>query len=226
MAISFGNQTPIITDLTSTTSDSFFHDNGAADDRVTTVVLNTIELNINATVTYNGVSMVEQAKIDRGISGNRYIWLFSKYGTSTGSNSVGLSFSPTTRWRGGAMTVNGASQTDTLDQVVANNNYSNSTSIQAATAPSVPGCGIVGTAIAASASSMTAGANTTIVDSAATIMVTYRSTDFPIASAGSLPMNINFTTSTSAIIGAVIAPAGGGGVTANNSARRQHLMMM
>ena len=165
MAIAIDTTTNLVADGTAGATSTITHDGGTGSDRVTALFLYTIELDVAATATYNGVSMVEQAKIARAPGANRFIWLFSKFGTSTGSNSLVASFSPNARSTMGAITLTGAAQTDTIDDAQSINQASGTTMVTTGLSPTVAGCVILATSATASDSDgVTADSNTTQIN--------------------------------------------------------------
>jgi len=215
MAIAQDTLTGIFRDLSADSSETLAHDGGSGSDRVTITFIYTVDSNITTTMTYNGVSMVQQAQVERGTGANRFMTLFSKFGTSTGTNNIVASFSPNSRSSLGAVTISGANQTDTIDGA-ATAHQASGTSITANTSPTVDGCVVYGIVETSSDNSHTAGTNTTIIDKIADLSM-IRSTDIPIASSGSLPLNINYSAGAAGMAAIVIAPVAAGPSTSIKS---------
>lgn len=223
MAIAIDTTTALVRDTSADSGDTFAHDGGSGSDRLTTLFLYTTDLSIAVTATYNGVSMVEQAKVLRNTAA-RESWLFTKYGTSTGTNNIVLTYSPNSRSTFGAITVSGADQTDTIDG--SDTLAGNGASATVDPSPSVAGCVVLGIATFGSDNNgITADSNTVLVNYS-DIANMIRSTDVPIVASGSYPIGGTFTSGDYGLAAISIAPASGGGATTNNSARRMHLMMM
>jgi len=224
MAIALGTPTGLVGDNSSDSGETLSHNNGAGSDRVTVGLLYTVDLDVATTMEYNGVAMIEQAKIARELGTNRFIWVFTKFGTSTGTNAMVAAFSPNSRSAIGAVTVTGANQSDTLDDTNAVN-QSSGTSISLPLTASVAGCVAVGITNTASSTSESAGTNTVLLGTNFDITNMWASSTVPIVSSGSYTLNVNYTTGGAAFAGVMIAPVAAVS-TANNSARRMLLMQM
>ena len=210
MAIVQGNFSGINKYSSSSSGQTVSHDNGSGSDRVTAAMLHTLDLNITATVTYNGVSLVEQAKTLRGASGNRYIWLFSKFSTSTGINNLVTSYSPNSRSYVSAVTMTGVNQSDTLEDTAAGYQTGGSSFSQTLTA-SQAGCAIIATSSTPSDSSgVTADAGTAQI-TYNDVIQSIRSDPLSITGSGAYTIGYIYASGGAGIAAGMFAPAGGGG---------------
>lgn len=211
MSIAFSSSTAC-DDASSSTSDTFAVTVGGSDDLLVVDIETFTHGNIVSGVTYNGVSMSQNAAGSIIASSNRNTYQYYLASPATGSNNLVISYSTNTTVHATASTYTGANTSSPLDignrQLVAN---ASSTATFTLTTTE-DDCLMIGSLGENDQTSMST--NTTLIrDSGA--LVTARTTANVNTGSNSIGWSIGYSTTRYGVVGAYKSAAGGGGVNSN-----------